>query len=290
MIDSVESPYIHAASAESFKALVLENSHKGPVLVNFWSRKAGPCLRQYPLLDKVIHQYAGRVLLINVDADAEVKITSEYGVNSVPTLKLFRREEVVETRHGYQSEDELVKLLDKYVARDSDRVLAEAVKLYTEGKAVQAYEAITQAIVEDPANPRLPLAMCKLLKHEERYTEAVKVIEALPSEVRKDREIEQFYALLHFYDLLDASRNRTVLQQQLTEQPDNHDLRRQLIAHYVVEGDYTGALQELVDLMQREPGFADNYAQQAMLRVFIILGDGHPLISQYRTQLRRYAH
>ncbi len=101
MIDSIESPYIHAAGGENFQPLVLENSHKGPVLVNFWSRKAGPCLRQYPLLDRVIHHYAGRVLLVNIDADAEVALTREYGVTSVPTLKLFRRGEVVETRHGY---------------------------------------------------------------------------------------------------------------------------------------------------------------------------------------------
>lgn len=67
MIDSVNSPYIHAANAANFRALMLDYSQRGPVLVNFWSRKAGLCLRQYPLLDKTIHDYAGRVFLINID-------------------------------------------------------------------------------------------------------------------------------------------------------------------------------------------------------------------------------
>ena len=74
MIDSVNSPYIHAATADNFNSLVLENSRKGPVLVNFWSQSAGPCLRQYPLLDKIIHHYDGRVLLINIDTETHKKI------------------------------------------------------------------------------------------------------------------------------------------------------------------------------------------------------------------------
>ncbi|MFH1817400.1 MAG: hypothetical protein ABIC92_05705 [Pseudomonadota bacterium] len=38
------SPYVFDASAENFNRLVLENSHKGPVLVHFWTPKAGPPL------------------------------------------------------------------------------------------------------------------------------------------------------------------------------------------------------------------------------------------------------
>ena len=70
MIETIESPYIHEAKSENFKALVLENPNHGPALVNFWSKKAGPCLRQYPILDKLIWDYAGRVLLVNIDTDS----------------------------------------------------------------------------------------------------------------------------------------------------------------------------------------------------------------------------
>jgi len=46
MIDTIESPYIHAAGDDNFQSLVLENSKADPVLVNFWTKNAGPCLRQ----------------------------------------------------------------------------------------------------------------------------------------------------------------------------------------------------------------------------------------------------
>ena len=104
MIESIDSPYIHAANSDNFKSMVLDNSRKGPVLVNFWSRKAGPCLRLYPVLDKLVHQLKGRFLLVNIDVDNEFVVTREYGIKSVPTLKLFRNGVVVESKHGYQSE------------------------------------------------------------------------------------------------------------------------------------------------------------------------------------------
>ena len=54
------SPYVFDASAENFNRLVLENSHKGPVLVHFWTPKAGPCFILMPRLVKLAAQYSGK--------------------------------------------------------------------------------------------------------------------------------------------------------------------------------------------------------------------------------------
>ena len=290
MIETIDSPYIHAAIADNFQSLVLDNSNRGPVLVNFWSRKAGPCLRQYPILDKIIHHYGGRILLVNIDTEKEVILTKEYGITSVPTLKLFRDEQVVETWHGYQSEENLLKVMDNYVARESDQELARAVQTYAEGKTTEAYEMIANAIVNDPVNPRLPLAMCKLLKHEERYEEALKVINALPAAIRKNAEITQFHDLLSFYVDIDPTKNIAALNTRLESSPDDIEAKQQLTAHYVIAQQYEKALKQLVSIIDTDPGYADNYAQKAMLRVFNLLGSKHPLVAKYRPALRRYTH
>lgn len=290
MIETIDSPYIHAAIADNFKSLVLDNSSRGPVLVNFWSRKAGPCLRQYPVLDKLIHDYGGRILLVNIDTESEIVLTKEYGITSVPTLKLFRDGQVVETWHGYQSKEDLSRVLDNYVARESDQVLPQAIQLYTEGKQSDAYEMIANAIVNDPINPRLPLAMCKLLKHEGRYEEALKVINTLPAEIRKNAEIEQFRDLLSFHMEIDPALDVSALNARLAISPEDMTAKQQLIAQYVIQQQYELALQQLVSIMDTDPGYADNYAQKIMLRVFNLLGTDHPLIARYRPALRRYTH
>ena len=290
MIESTDSPYIIEATSNNFKPLVLENSKQGPVLVNFWSRNAEPCLRQFPVLDLLVHHYDGRLLLINVDAEKEVDVTNEYGITSIPTLKLFRNQQVVATMHGYQNEEELLKLLEQYVARDSDLTLAGAIRLYTDGKKTEAYETIANAIVEDPVNPRLPLTFCKLLKHEERYIEALALIDALPPDIRNHTEVAQLHDLLTFHREVDTSRNIDNLVMQVERAPDDLEAIHQLTAQYVVRQQHEKALQQLANMMAIDPGYRDNYARSAMIRVFNILGSEHALVREFRPNLKRYAH
>jgi len=54
---------------------------------------------------------------------------------------------------------------------------------------------ITNAIVDDPKNPRLPLAMCKLLRYEQRYADAVKLIKSLPDGIREKPRLKYFMKL-----------------------------------------------------------------------------------------------
>ena len=290
MIESIDSPYIIEATSNNFKPLVLENSKQGPVLVNFWSRSAGPCLRQYPILDQLVQHYDGRLLLINVDAEKEVAVTNEYGITSIPTLKLFRNQQVVATMHGYQNEEDLLKLLEQYVARDSDLTLADAIRLYTDGKKTEAYETIANAIVEDPVNPRLPLTFCKLLKHEERYIEALALIDALPPAIRNHTEVAQLHDLLTFHREVDTSRNFDNLVRQGEQAPDDLEAIHQLTAQYVVRQQHEKALQQLANMIEINPGYRDNYARSAMIRVFNILGSEHALVREFRPSLKRYAH
>lgn len=290
MIDSIDSPYIIEATSNNFKPLVLENSKQGPVLVNFWSKKAGPSLRQYPILDQIVHHYDGRLLLINVDADTEVAVTKEYGISSVPTLKLFRNQQVVGTMHGFQSEEDLLKLLEQYVARESDLTLAGAIRLYTEGRKTEAYETIANAIVEDPVNPRLPLTFCKLLKHEERYKEALALIDALPPDIRNHTEVAQLHDLLTFHMDVDTSRNIDGLVTQVELSPDDMEAHQQLTMQYVIKQQHEKALQQLANMMEIDPSYKDNYARSAMLKVFNILGSEHALVREFRPNLKRYAH
>lgn len=290
MIEAIDSPHILEATSENFTSLVLENSKAGPVLVNFWSRKAGPCLRQYPILDKLIHHYGGRLLLVNVDTESEFVFTKEYSIASVPTLKLFRYGQVVETLHGYQSEKDLSKILDQYVSRDSDKLLSKAIQEYAQGNASKAYEILAQAIVSDPINPRLPLAMCKLLKHEQRYDEALKLIESMPPDIRKNAELVQQHALLSFYVDLPENSSLEILYANIESAPEDLQARRQLVAHYVVEEKYEQALQELVKIMEIDQGYDNNYARIAMLNTFHILGNAQELVAKYRPNLKRYTH
>ena len=225
-----------------------------------------------------------------MDSQKEVIYTKGYGIASVPTLKLFRHTPVVETLHGYQSEHDILKILDQHVIRDSDQVLAKVIEENSQGHSTQAYELIVNAIVDDPKNARLPLAMCKLLKHEERYAEAIKLIKILPDELREDAELQFIYELM----MLHQARNNDLTLEQLDDLIAANDadleLKRQRFIQLISEQEIKLALQQLVAIMEREHGFDNNYAQLAMLRVFALLAERYPLISTFRSSLNRYTY
>ena len=64
--------------------------------------------------------------------------------------------------------------------------------------------------------------------------------------------------------------------------------RQRLSIQYVVHRDYEQVLQQLVAIMELDPAYADKYPQQAMLRIFNILGSEYPLTALYRPHLQRY--
>lgn len=52
-------PYIVDGTSENFSRLMLENSRRGPVVVNFRSPRAGPCFVAMPRLIRVASEYGG---------------------------------------------------------------------------------------------------------------------------------------------------------------------------------------------------------------------------------------
>ncbi len=68
------SSYILDVTGEKFNEVVLSNSHKGPVMVNYWADNAGPCLRLWPVLEKLANDYNGQFLLVNIDTNKEKQL------------------------------------------------------------------------------------------------------------------------------------------------------------------------------------------------------------------------
>jgi putative thioredoxin len=87
------SNYILDITGNEFNEAVLSNSHKDPVMVNYRADNAGPCLRLWPVLEKLANDYNGQFLLVNVDTNKEKQLARDCGVNSVPTVSnlLYKR-------------------------------------------------------------------------------------------------------------------------------------------------------------------------------------------------------
>ncbi len=136
------SPYISDAIPDNFNSLVLGNSVKGSALVNYWAAKAAPCFLLMPRLIKLCTEYHGKFLLVMLDTDKFGRFAKTQGVNSVPTVRIYFKEKLVDTIHGAQSDAEFRKKIDRYAVRESDHLHLEAVQSYQRGDIGNAFNIL----------------------------------------------------------------------------------------------------------------------------------------------------
>ncbi|GAA0036901.1 thioredoxin [Brevibacterium metallidurans] len=72
----------------TFQAEVIDSDL--PVVVDIWATWCGPCKQVAPILDELSEEYAGRVKIVKVDADANPEVVTAAGVTSIPTLGFYR--------------------------------------------------------------------------------------------------------------------------------------------------------------------------------------------------------
>ena len=95
---------------ESFNTLVTANDL---ILVDFWAEWCGPCRVLTPILEEISNETGLLVGKLNVDENP--KKTSEYSVQSIPTMVLFKDGQPVHRMIGAMPKHRLLKELSEWI-------------------------------------------------------------------------------------------------------------------------------------------------------------------------------
>ena len=94
-------------TSENFEAEVL--SAKQTVLVDFWATWCGPCRMIAPEIEAIAAE--GKVKVGKINVDEQAQLANRYGIESIPTVLIFKDGKLVERAVGYRKKEQLEALL-----------------------------------------------------------------------------------------------------------------------------------------------------------------------------------
>ena len=279
------SPHVVDADAGSFRSLVIDGSHRVPVLVDFWAEWCGPCRILAPVLERLADELQGRLLLVKVDTDREQPIAAEFGIRSLPTVKLFMNGAVVDEFMGAHPESAVRAFLERHLSRESDDARILAHELRADGRPAEARAVLEKARTDDPGNDRVALDLADVLIDLGELAAAETQLDALAPGVRQDAAAKAIASRLAFARLAADSPPVETLEQAVAADPRDCESRYRLAALAATRGEYEAAMEQLLEILRADRGYRDDAGRRGLLSVFDMLGGDHPLVARYRSRM-----
>lgn len=258
----------------NFAKDVLEASYQKPVFVDFFATWCGPCQMLKPLLEKLVQEYD--FVLAKVDIDQNQELAQAYDVQGVPDVRIVLDGEVTEGFVGVLPEPQLRELMAQLNLKSALEIaLTQVYDAAAMGKVDEA-KAVLQAMLNRyPDNRELRLEAAEFFVEAEQFDEA-------ESTLRPIQDHEKGYS-----QRANGLRAAIQFKRTSTQSISGSELDQafQKAAELVVQKDYRAALEILLDLVSCDRAYRDDGARKAMLDVFNLLGNDHPLTTEYRKRL-----
>lgn len=282
-----DSPYIIEVTAANFSEVVLQGSGNQPVLVDFWADWCQPCLALMPILSKLAEEYQGQFVLAKINSDQNQELSAQYGVRSLPTIKLFRNGDAVDEFMGALPESSVREFIDKHIERESDKVHTLGLQALQQGDLEQAIILLTQANELDPGRAKIVVDLASVLAQTGETERAEALLQALPSSERSTAEVAGLLARMEFAS--QATHLPGVDQLQAAANDGDLTARNQLAVQQLAVGDYAAAMDNLLLILQKDRKFDDDVGRKTLLKVFDMLGED-PLVETYRRKMFSYLY
>jgi putative thioredoxin len=215
-----------------------------------------------PVLERVAEEQGGAFLLAKVDVDKSPAVSSQFGIQSIPNVWAFRDGKPVDQFIGALPEPAVRDWIAKLLPTEADRGSERAMEAEREGRLDDAERGYREALEGDAGNATARLGLGRVLATRGELAEARDMVAPLVP----DPEAERVLAAIR------------VTEWGATAGDD--PLGRAKVA--AADGRFEEALESLIAFVKEDPD-----AREAMLDLFVVLGDDDPLTKAFRPRLAK---
>lgn len=270
---------------QNFQQVLLEESTRRLVVVDFWAEWCSHCKVLTPILEKLAEEYNGQFLLAKVNADEQQAITAQFGVRSLPTVALMKDGQPVDGFAGAEPESAIRERLDAHLPAPWEAAVKDAMALMEEKQHDQALSLLREAYALSNEEFAIGLLLAECYLNLKRANEAAQLLEAATMEQQLEPKYAELMARLELMQEAADTPAILELQQQLNSEPDNLELKVELAVQYSQAERIEESLQTIYEVLQKDKNFQDGAARKTMLDILNSLGKGDPLAVKFQRKL-----
>jgi putative thioredoxin len=256
-----------------FQRDVIDRSRSIPVLVDFWADWCGPCKILGPVLERLAGDADGRWLLATLDTEAHPRVAADWGIQSIPNVKLFVDGAAVDEFTGALPERAIRQWLERALPSPSAKTIQRARELLARGDAGAAEAAIRPLHDADPSQPEARILYARSILLRDPLT-AAELVNGLEEPLFSE-ELETIAAIGRARVIAGGAGN-------LPESP----VRDPYIAaaRLMIAGDYDAALGAYIGILREDRWYDDDGARKSCLAIFRLLGEEHEVTLRHRRE------
>ena len=267
---------------ENFQKVILEDSKEKHIVVAFWVAQMPESTELRDKLAAGLQGHEDAIVLATVDCESQQQIAVQFGIQGLPTAVVVKDGQPIDGLSGPQTDESINALLEKYLPKPQDTMLAQGLELMTQGKAKEAFTPLAHAHKLDEERADIKLVLVDVYIQ----TGKVKEAEELLSTIKMVDQDSHYQAMLSKLELASQAADSPEIQSleaALQASPDDKELTHKLAAQYSQVNRHEDALVILFRLVQKDG--SDQVSKDLLLDVLKALPDGDPLANKFRRKL-----
>lgn len=271
--------HVLEVTAATFYREVIEKSFAVPVVVDFWAPWCSPCRVLGPALEKVVGEYAGKVILAKLDVESCPDLAQQYAVRGIPAVKLFLEGNVAAEFTGAMPEPQVREFLRQAVPSGADDLVRQAKEQKEKGHLSEAESLARKALQEAPEHQvalEIVATAAMAAGRVDEATEFVNRMESLSKNMQFFTEGAEFWRM-GAQPAADA--------ETLDAPPEDLDAKTARAARLASKGEFVQALDLLLEIVETDKSFRDGLARKAIVSIFVVMGLTSPVVKEYQSRL-----